>query len=84
MADFFLLTLLVLLLLFHAIDGDASQGLVLITVQFELRGSISVASLLRLLTVDCLSPGDSPKERMPETAGAGRTLIRIPRDHLVY
>ena len=53
-------------------------------MQFKLRESIGVASLLSLLTVDCLSSGDSPKEWMPETAGAGRALVWIPRDHLVY
>ena len=72
--------------LLHGIHSNASQSLILVTMQFKLRARRPITViyyLLRLLAANCLSASDSTKERMSQAAGARWSLIWIPRDHLV-
>ena len=70
----------------HSIHSNASQSLILVAMQFELRARRPITViyyLLRLLAANCLSASDSTEERMSQAAGARWSLIWIPRDHLV-
>lgn len=72
--------------LLHSIHSNASQSLILVAMQFELRAQRPIAViyyLLRLLAANCLSASDSTEKWMSQAAGARWSLIWIPRDHLV-